>query len=53
MAKEGVKKSPVMLSGAKHLHFISLKNKQMQILRCAQDDTFRISSHLPRARAVE
>jgi len=27
-----------MLSGAKHLQY-TLENKQMQILRCAQDDT--------------
>jgi len=27
-----------MLSGAKHLHYL-LENQQMQILRCAQDDS--------------
>jgi hypothetical protein len=27
-----------MLSKAKHLHFL-IENKQLQILRCAQDDT--------------
>jgi hypothetical protein len=37
LAAEGVKKSEsVMLSAAKHLHY--LENKRMQILRSAQDD---------------
>jgi hypothetical protein len=32
-----LKESIVMLSAAKHLHYL-VKDKQMQILRCARDD---------------
>ena len=40
-----------MLSGAKHLRYL-LENKQMQILRCAQDDSrggFFVQPALPRS----
>jgi hypothetical protein len=37
-ASEGVKKfESVMLSAAKHLHYL-LEKKEMQMLRCAQHD---------------